>query len=104
MTKEKISTSEIRKDLKDIRYYFMYKKDIQAAINHIGENVVNKKITVYNEAIQKAPIKLYNLYYKLYILGYTQEYYSDRACYSIEHISRLNSYLINFLYSYLNNN
>ncbi|MDD3397605.1 MAG: hypothetical protein PHR96_03600 [Clostridia bacterium] len=100
----KILKTEIRKDLKNIRYYYMYKKDIQEAVKYVGENYISKKLAMYNDAIQKTPIQLYNLYYNLYILGYTQEYYSDKVCYNVAHVSRLNSQLINFLYTYLNNN
>ncbi len=102
MTKEEITVDEVRKDLKDIRYYYSYKKDLMDAAKVICENELVYRIDLYNKLIAKANIKLYHLYYGLYIMGYTQEALSDKMCYTPEYIGSLNSRLIEYLHIELN--
>lgn len=102
MIKEEVLVDEIRKDLRDIKFYYSYRKDLLEAVKIIYENELVYKIDLYNKIMAKAPIKLYHLYYGLFILGYTQKAFSDKMCYSVEYISMLNSMLIAYLQVELN--
>ena len=63
---------EVREDLKEIRYYCSKRKDFENAAKTIGSSTVVEKVKTYNEAIQTAPIRLYDLYVSLYVNNNTQ--------------------------------
>lgn len=92
-----ITNMEIRNDLKDIRYYFSRKEVFDKALDSVGKSVIIEKIDKYNEAIKTAPPRLYDLYVSLYLNNNTQESLADKLGYTLEHISRLNSGLVEFL-------
>ena len=95
MNKEKITKDQIRNDLKNIRYYYMYEKEIEEAKQYCCVNFAGK-VQLYNQMISFVPLYLNQIYYNLYILGLTQESLSEKSCYSLEYISRLNSKLVDF--------
>ena len=68
-----ISISQIRQDLRDIRYYYSKQKMFDGLANSVGQNDVVEKAMRYNEVVRKAPIKLYDIYISLYINNNTQE-------------------------------
>lgn len=94
--------SVIREDLKDIRYYYMRKTDFDNAFEKTGENKIVKKVKLYNQIIQDASPKLYDLYVSLYIDCHTQESLSDKLGYTPEYIQMLNKKLLKFLQENLN--
>ena len=53
---------EVREDLKEIRYYCSKQRDFENAARTVGSSTVVEKVKTYNEAIQTAPIRLYDLY------------------------------------------
>jgi len=57
---------EIRKDLKEIRYYYSRKDVFENAENTIGGNCILRKIDKYNDVVKQAPPKLYDIYNGLY--------------------------------------
>ncbi len=79
----------------------MYKKDIEEAKQYCCVNF-GGKVQLYNQMISFVPLYLNQIYYNLYILGLTQEALSEKSCYSLEYISRLNSKLVDFFYSMMN--
>ena len=96
-----LSLTVIREDLKDIRYYYMRKEVFDSASSKTGVNIVISKVSKYNNAIQKASPKLYDLYVSLYIDCHTQESLSDKLGYTPEYVQMLNKKLIKFLQSEL---
>jgi len=93
-----IDKNKIRQDLKDIRYYYGRKAIFDSVASGIGKNEIVDKLEIYNEVIRQAPPRLYDLYVCLYVQNCTQETVSDKWGYTIEHICRLNSKLIDFIY------
>ena len=91
-----ITIANIRKDLKDIRYYFSRKELFEKASQNVGVNAILEKVKIYNEAICLAPPKLYDLYVSLYLSNQTQESLSEILGYTNEHMSRLNNQLLRF--------
>ncbi|MBR4407046.1 MAG: hypothetical protein IKT27_01900 [Clostridia bacterium] len=91
-----ITLSEIREDLRDIRYYYSRKELFRKASSNVGINYVEEKLSKYNNAICLAPPRLYDLYVSLYLENNTQESLSEKLCYSPEYISKLNKQLVNF--------
>ena len=95
--------NKIREDLKDIRYYYSRKEVFEKVSDSVGENKILEKLEIYNNAIRKAPPRLYDLYVSLYLENNTQESLANRLGYTIEYISRLNSQLVKFLYNEISN-
>ena len=50
------SLSQIREDLKDIRYYYSKQKMFDGLAKSVVQNEVVEKATKYNEAMRKAPV------------------------------------------------
>lgn len=93
-----LTKSQVREDLKDIRYYYSRKKIFDNASDcQLSENGVIHKLDIYNKAVSKAPPRLYDLYISLYLKNQTQDSLSESWGYSVQHISRLNMELIAFL-------
>lgn len=91
------SLADIRKDLKDIRYYSARKDFFQRASANVGISEIMQIVEMYNNAICTAPARLYDVYVSLYIENNTQESLSEKMCYSTEYISKLNKQLVRFL-------
>lgn len=96
------SLKEIRKELREIKYYFARKKSMDASFVDIGENRVVKLIDQYNEIAKTAPPKLYDLYVSLYIKSHTQTSISTDLGYTSNYIYQLNRMLLNYFFKEIN--
>ncbi len=95
-----IELSTIRKDLKEIRYYYVRKSLFDDVVKRTGfVNDIKDKVYRYNEVMQKASPRLYDIYYSLYIKNHTQESLSEELGYTPEYIQVLNKKLLKFLQS-----
>ena len=92
-----MTIEEIKRDLKEIRYYYSRIKDFDKAEKQIGANSFIEKINRYNEAARGAPPRLYDLYNALYLNNFTQEDFAFEIDYTPVHVSRMNKELILFL-------
>lgn len=92
-----MTLTQIREDLKDIRYYYARKDIFEEAFKSTGINSIVDKAKQYNDAMQTASPKLYDLYISLYIKNNTQESLSEELCYTPEYIQMLNKQLLKFL-------
>lgn len=97
-----MTLNEIRKELKEIRYYYSRKNVFDKEVESIGVNSICKRIEVYNKIACLAPPRLFDLYITLYKENNTQESLADKLGYSSEHISRLNNELVRFFYKKIN--
>ncbi len=95
MTKE-----QVRTDLKDIRYYYANKKIFDKFYD--GESRAEKLCKKYKIAVMEAPAKLASIYIGLYVNNNTCEALAYDMERSFQHISRLNSELMDFLANYFN--
>ena len=91
------SLSQIREDLKDIRYYYSKQKMFDGLAKSVVQNEVVEKATKYNEAMRKAPVRLYDLYVSLYINNNTQAALAFDWDVSCEYIKMLNKSLCEYL-------
>ncbi len=92
-----ITLEQIRKDLREIRYYYANEKAFQSMAKSVGESSVVEKVGRYNGIIRKAPAKLYALYSSLYVNNNTQLTVSfDWDC-TEEYVKRLNKKLYLFI-------
>ena len=89
---------EIRKDLKEIRFYYVNYDMFRKAANVVGENRVVCLASKYNEAMKMAPAKLYKLYVCLYLNGGTLKYVSYDLGYSRVYIEKSNKKLQEYLF------
>lgn len=80
---------EIRKDLKEIRFYYVNYDMFRKAANVVGENRVVCLAEKYNEAMKFSPAKLYKLYVCLYLNGGTLKSVSYDLGYSRVYIEKL---------------
>lgn len=91
-----LSPECVRKDLRDIRYYYSRKKELDDAVKELGALPVLRTVERYNCVIRKAPIILYDLYACLYIHGKTQEAVAIELGYTPQYVrklvNRLNTY------------
>ena len=95
-----ITLNEIKEDLKNIRYYYMRKDTFEEARNFTGRmNGILAKVNRYNDIMQEAAPRLYDLYYSLYIRNHTQESLSEELGYTPEYVNKLNKKLLQFLQS-----
>ena len=92
---------EIRKDLKEIRYYYTRKNLFDEGCKIVGANYITEKSKQYAEAVKEAPPKLYDLYINLYLKGATQEGLAIEMGYTPEYIQILNKRLLLFLQAQL---
>lgn len=97
-----MTLSEIREDLREIRYYFTHKAAFDGAVKLIGTNTVVEKVERYNKIFQNAPARMYDLYLGLYVNGYTQEAYAAEAGYCPQHVQELNKQLVLYLQKVMN--
>jgi hypothetical protein len=97
-----MTLAEIRKDLKEIRYYYSRKELLDKAFNEVGTNSVLNKVRKYNAAVNTAPPRLYDLYISLYVNNSTQENLAADLNYTPEYIQMQNKKLLLFLQSELN--
>lgn len=91
-----LELNEIRKDLKDIKYYYSRKKLFEEGYNFTGQNEIMEKVRRYGDIIITASPKLYDLYVSLYIKNHTQASLSDELGYTPEYIQMLNKKLLEF--------
>jgi len=93
---------EIRKDLKEIRYYYSRKDIFDKAIGGEGVNAVIAKASKYNEIMQIAPPRLYDIYVSLYVRNYTQEGLSVELGYTPEYVQLQHKKLLLYIQERLN--
>ena len=94
---KKMTRQEIMKDLREIRYYYSRKKGFDELKNEIESNIIAEKVQRYNDAVKRAPIRIYGVYVELYIRNNTQESLADKWRYSTQTIKRLNGKLYDYL-------
>lgn len=86
----------VRNDLRDIRYYYSRKKQLDDAACSLGALPIMRKVEKYNCVIREAPLKLYDLYVSLYLKGQTQEAVSIELGYTPQYIRKLIVELISY--------
>lgn len=91
--------NEIRNDLKEIRYYYQRKSVFDDACVKVGHNAVLEKVQKYNQLMQSAPPRLYDLYISLYVLNFTQQALAAELNFSAEYVHQLNKRLLEFIKS-----
>ena len=89
--------TEIRNDLKEIRYYYMRKKAIDYSFGFTGQAENMKTVNLYNEQIKQASFVLYDIYTSLYIDNQTQNSLAQKFGCSTEYVQRLHKKLLIYL-------
>ena len=91
-----MTTEQIRRELQDIRYYYSHKAMFDRALDCVAKNAAVELARKYNEAVQTAPPKLYDLYISLYTDNNTQASLAEKWGYSEGYIRNLNRQLYAF--------
>ena len=95
-----ISPEKVRRDLKDIRYYYARKAILDSVKGDVGINKVRSMVDRYNKLILNAPLYLFDLYVCLYVKGYTQDKMAVELNVSSQYIHSQNKKLVEFLQSH----
>lgn len=90
----------VKSDLRDIRYYYSRKAELDIAAKELGSLPVKRTAEKYNCAIREAPLILYDIYSCLYIRGQTQEAVAIELGYTPQYIRKL----VNRLFTYFQKN
>jgi hypothetical protein len=98
-----LTLTQIKEQLNAIRYYYANEENINNIALKVGENELREIVDKYNTAILSAPIRLYDVYAKLYVYGNTQEGLANMLNYSPQYIHKLNKQLLLYFQSYFNN-
>jgi hypothetical protein len=95
-----ISPEKVRRDLKDIRYYYARKTILDSVKGDVGINKVRSMVDRYNKIILNAPLYLFDLYVCLYVKGYTQDKMAVELNVSSQYVHSQNKKLVEFLQSH----
>lgn len=87
----------VRRELKELRYYYSRKSNMDKLFHETGETEVVSMVKRYNEYIKSAPVRMYDLYGCLYLQNKTQEAVAIELGYTQEYIRRLHNKLMAFL-------
>ena len=97
-----MNLSEIREDLKDIRYYYAHKDVFESAARENVYNDVVRKVRKYTALVEKAPPILFDLYVSLYMLNNTQAAFAYDRDYTVNYIKELNNKLCLYILDIVN--
>lgn len=92
----------IRKDLKSVRYYYARRAVFDKALREVGNKSIMDLVKKYNDAVNTAPPKVYDIYISLYVNHRTQEELSEELDYSPDYVRKLNKELLKFLQNKFN--
>ncbi len=98
-----MTLDQIRKDLKDIRYYYARKQIFDAAVVDMRLSQLLASVKRYNQAIQNAPARLCDMYICLYTKGYTQERLAAELDVSPQYVQMQHKRMLLFLKNHFEN-
>ncbi|MGN1201344.1 MAG: hypothetical protein ACI4R8_03720 [Candidatus Caccovivens sp.] len=87
---------KIKDELKEIKFYYGNKELFDDASKEIGECSIASKIEKYNNAIRKAPVRLYEIYVSLYVHNNSFDSLASKLAYTYDYIQKLNRRLLKF--------
>lgn len=99
-----VERDQIRRELRDIRYYYSKKNMFDAAFKETGGNNITELVQKYNLSIKEASPRLYDIYISLYMKGNTQEGVAEEILYSSFYVYKLNNKLVKYFYKKFNEN
>ena len=92
-----VSSEQVRADLREIRYYYSRKEQLEDASHSIGSLPIKRLLEKYNCVIREAPLRLYDLYACLYLRGQTQKAIALELGYTPQYIRKLINELFGIL-------
>ena len=96
-----LTLTDIRRDLREIRYYYARKDLFDESLRSVSANTIVEKARKYNEAVKTAKPILYDLYVSLYVKNCTQEGLAVELGYTPEYIQILHKQLLLFLQTHI---
>lgn len=91
-----MNATDVRNDLKSIKYYYDRQTDMDIACKTVGQSAIKRLVDKYNAAIKEAKPQLLDLYAGLYINGSTQEVFAEDSFVSAMTIHRRHAELIQY--------
>lgn len=82
-----VERDQIRRELRDIRYYYSKKNMFDAAFKETGGNNITELVEKYNLSIKEASPQLYDIYISLYMKGEIRKRARQKKCYILRFTS-----------------
>ena len=92
-----MTIEQVRKDLKEIRYYYSKKNELDYALDTVENSAIQSLLEKYNKVMRLAGIRLYSVYVSLYIQNQTQSSMAASENLCPGYVKQLNRNLIKFL-------
>ena len=92
-----MTLDQIRKDLKEIRYYYSKKEELDCALNTVENSAIQSLVEKYNKIMKLAGIRLYSVYVNLYVHNQTQSSMAKSENLSLQYVNEMNRELVHFL-------
>ena len=92
-----MTIEQVRKDLREIRYYYSRKKELDYALDTVENSAIQCLLEKYNKVMKLAGIRLYSVYINLYVHNMTQSAMAASENVCPGYIKLLNRNLIKFL-------
>lgn len=92
-----MTVEQVRKDLREIRYYYSRKEELDHAFTTIENSTIQNLLEKYNKVMKLAGIRLYSIYVNLYIHNMTQSGMAHAENLSLQYVKEMNRELIHFL-------
>ena len=92
-----MTIEQVRKDLREIRYYYSRKKELDYALDTVENSAIQSLLEKYNKVMKLAGIRLYSVYVDLYINNMTQSGMASSENLCLGYVKQLHRNLLDFL-------
>lgn len=92
-----MTIEQVRKDLREIRYYYSRKKELDYALDTVENSAIQSLLEKYNKVMKLAGIRLYSVYVDLYINNMTQSGMAASENLCLGYVKQLHRNLLDFL-------
>ncbi len=87
----------VKKDLKDVQYYYLRKSNIEELFRETGTTEILSLVEKYNGYIRAASARVYDIYGCLYIQNKTQEAVAIELGFSEEFVRKIHREMLEYL-------
>lgn len=91
-----MTAADIRNDLREIKYYYSRKENIDQSANETGKSQIYALVDKYNRAICEAQCRLYDMYVAIYMNNLSVTEFADSVSYAPNYVFKLHQQLIKF--------
>lgn len=97
-----MTIEQVRNDLKELRYYYIYKTKFDNFFKMIGNHIICEKSKFYSNIILSAPLRIVDYYYESVVQGKTQETIAMESNYSVQNTCLICKQMTDYLMNNIN--